>query len=87
MVVRAGSEPVTVSVPPRWRNRVAIGWGNIDATASLRFETCPEASSLEGWNAYAGGFQLRVRSACVPVTFRVGDQSATVRFGVGKRCR
>jgi hypothetical protein len=86
IVIRAGSPPVVVSVPKTWRTRAAIGWGNVDASATVRFETCPDSSSLGGWNPYSGGFQLRARAACVPLTFRVGDRSATVRFGVGKRC-
>ena len=86
LVVRADSPPVTITVPRRWRNRVAIGWGNVDATASLRFQTCPDAPEIEGWNPYSGGFLLKTRSACVPLTFMAGDRSATVRFGVGKRC-
>jgi hypothetical protein len=86
IVVRADSAPVTVTVPSAWRRRAAIGWGNVDAAASLRFATCPDSSSLRGWNPYSGGFLLRARAACVPLTFRVGDRSATVRFGVGKRC-
>lgn len=87
MVVRADSPVVTVSVPPAWRQRVAIGWGNADTRSSLRFESCPDSSSLGGWNPYSGGFQLRTRAACVPLAFTVAGRSATVRFGVGKRCR
>jgi hypothetical protein len=87
LVVRAESPALTISVPRRWRSRVAIGWGNVDSTASLRFPTCPDAPSIEGWNPYSGGFYLRSRTACVPLVFRVGERSATVRFGVGKRCR
>jgi hypothetical protein len=87
MVVRAGSPPVVVSVPPAWRKRVAIGWGNVDAGSSLRFARCPDSSSFGGWNPYAGGFLLKTRSACVPLVFRAGGRTATVRFGVGKRCR
>jgi hypothetical protein len=86
MVVRADSAPVTVAVSGGWRRRAAIGWGNVDAAAGLRFATCPDSSSLGGWNPYSGGFLLRARAACVPLTFRVGGRSATVRFGVGKRC-
>ena len=37
--------------------------------------------------AYAGGFFLRSPSVCVPLIFRVGARSATVRFGIGRRCR
>jgi hypothetical protein len=86
LVVRADSPPVLVSVPARWRERVAIGWGQVDATSSLRIETCPPLSRPEGWNPYSGGFHLRAKAACVPLTFTVGGRSATVRFGVGKRC-
>lgn len=86
LVVRADSPPVLVSVPTRWRTRVAIGWGRADATSSLRIETCPPLSRPEGWNPYSGGFHLRSKAACVPLTFTVAGRSATVRFGLGKRC-
>ena len=46
---------------------------------------CP-VSPPKVWNAYAGGFYLRSRSACVPLKFRVGRRAKTVRFGLGKRC-
>jgi hypothetical protein len=85
LLVRAGSPPVTVSVARAWRDRAAITWGNdTGIVASLRIAGCPGSRSVG--HAYAGGFYLRVRSACVPLTFRVGRRSATVRFGVGRRC-
>jgi hypothetical protein len=87
LVVRADSPPVVVSVPSRWRDRVAISWGNSRIVPALVFGSCPPASGLGDWNAYAGGFYLRSRAACVPLTFRLGSRTATVRFGVGKRCR
>jgi hypothetical protein len=86
LVVRADSPPVRVSVPRRWRTRAAIGWGQVDATSALRIESCPPLSRPEGWNPYSGGFHLRSRAACVPLRFTVAGRSATVRFGVGKRC-
>ena len=86
LIIRAHSQVLMVSVPRRWRNRVTIGWGNVDTASTLRFASCPPSSSLGRWNPYSGGFQLRSRAACVPLTFRVGDRSTTVRFGVGKRC-
>jgi hypothetical protein len=86
LVIRGNSPPVGVSVPARWRSRVAITWGNTPAVGALRFATCG-AGVLDGWNPYAGGFLLRTRSACVPLTFTVGRRSKTVRFGVGRRCR
>ena len=87
LVVRAESPQVSVSVPPAWRTRVAIGWGNVDASSALRIASCPSSSGLGDWNVYAGGFLLRARAACVPLVFRVGHRTATVRFGIGKRCR
>jgi hypothetical protein len=86
LVVRGNSPVVTVSVPSGWRRRAAIGWGGAHAVSSLRIASCPATGAIEGWNPYAGGFYLRARSACVPLTFTVADRSATVRFGVGKRC-
>jgi hypothetical protein len=87
LVVRGNSQPVHVSVPERWRNAAAISWGNAGIASALRFASCPPSSALGEWNPYAGGFLLRSRSACVPLVFRVGDRTATVRFGVGERCR
>ena len=86
LVVRADSPPVRVSVPSRWSKRAAIAWGNAAPASALRFESCPPSSSLGNWNPYSGGFVLRSRSACVPLTFRVGARTATIRFGVGRRC-
>jgi hypothetical protein len=86
LVVRANSPIVHVSVPPAWRRRAAIGWGGPHGVSSLRIASCPSGNALGDWNPYAGGFYLRSRAACVPLTFRVGERSATVRFGVGKRC-
>ena len=83
LVVRAGSGPVTVGVARGWRSRAAIAWGQTPIGPSLRFAGCPPGSG--GW-AYAGGFYLRDRSACVPLVFRIGSRVATVRFGVGRRC-
>ena len=85
LLVRAGTPAVTVSVASAWRYRAAITWGNdTGVVASLRIAGCPGPRSVG--NAYAGGFYLRARSGCVPLTFRVGRRSATVRFGVGRRC-
>ena len=87
IVVRANSPVVHVSVPARWKRRAVIGWGGVQGVSSLRIASCPASSTLPGgWNPYAGGFYLRSRTACVPLTFRVGERGATVRFGIGKRC-
>jgi hypothetical protein len=85
LVVRAGQPAATVTVPRTWRSRAAIIWGNAGSpVSSSRFARCAGRAS-EG-HAYAGGFYLRARRACVPLVFRVGVQTATVRFGVGRRC-
>lgn len=85
LVVRGGRQPVTVTVPRGWRSRVRVGWGNPATPAAVvRFAACP---SSHAWNGYAGGFFLRARSACVPLVFAVGGRRATLRFGLGSRCR
>lgn len=86
LVIRGGSPTVSVTVPKAWRNQAAITWGNnTGIVTALRIAPCP-ASKQAPWNAYAGGFYLRARSACVPLIFRVGQRSATVRFGLGRPC-
>jgi hypothetical protein len=85
MVVRATTEPIDVRVPAKWRGRAAITWGNgRPAASAIRFTPCPDPPDV--WNAYAGGFLLESRSACVPLVFQVGRARSVVRFGVGVRC-
>jgi hypothetical protein len=86
LIVRSGPEPVTVSVPVAWRTRAGITWGNggNGVMSSLRIAGCGTDASRG--NAYAGGFFLHARSACVPLVFSVAGRSATVRFGIGRRC-
>jgi hypothetical protein len=85
LVVRAGSAPARITVPKAWRKRVAITWGNRPGVfSSLRLMGCPGAA---GGNAFAGGFYLRSRSACVPLVFDVEGRRITVRFGLGRTCR
>ena len=83
-MIRAGAPQVTISVPPAWRERAAITWGNTGAVSVLRVASCP--AYLPNWNAYAGGFLLGSRAACVPLVIRVGARTTTARFGVGRRC-
>jgi hypothetical protein len=86
LVIRASGESVVVTVPQRWRDRVAIAWGfgGKGVFGSLRFHGC-NALPSQGF-AYSGGFYLRA-PACIPLTFRVGHRSATAWFGLGRRCR
>jgi hypothetical protein len=83
--VHASRGPVTITVPPAWRTRVAIGWGNnIGTSSTIRITRCPPAPGR--WNFYAGGFFTRSATVCVPLTFRIGARMRTIRFGVGTRC-
>ena len=86
MVVRGGSFAVSVSVPKQWRSRVAITWGGSGVVSSLRFSGCGGGPLFKGWNGYAGGFYLRVASACVPLVFKRGSETTTRHFGIGERC-
>jgi hypothetical protein len=83
--IRAGSRPaVMVSVPKAWRKRVAITWGSTGTVGALRIGRCPPPRTA--WYGYAGGFYIRFPSACVPLIFRVGQRTGTVRFGLGRPC-
>jgi hypothetical protein len=85
-VIRAGGQSVVVSVPPAWQDRAAIAWGygGKGVFTALQFRGCPGLPT-QGF-AYSGGFFLRSPGACLPLTFRVGHRSATIRFGLGRRC-
>jgi hypothetical protein len=83
--IKAGVGPVTVSVATADRDRVAISWGNgLAIVQAQRFTPC--GSSALPWHAYAGGFYLRSRTACIPLVIKVGSRSKTIRVGVGKSC-
>jgi hypothetical protein len=85
LLIRAGSPPVVITVPQSWRHRAAITWGsNAGIVSKLQLGNCPQPRGT--WNAYAGGFYLRSAAACVPLVFRVGQHSRTVRFGIGRHC-
>jgi hypothetical protein len=86
VVVRATAPMITITVPKAWRTRAAIAWGygGTGIHSSLRFTGCGSDPAVG--NAYSGGFYLRAPSACVPLIFRVGGRTTTVRFGVGRRC-
>jgi hypothetical protein len=87
LVIRSSGEPVTISVATAWRRRAAIAWGyggHGEPFRSLRIAGCGSDPTVG--RAYSGGFFLRSRAACVPLVFRVGERSATVRFGLGRRC-
>jgi hypothetical protein len=84
IAVQAGNRPVRVSVPKAWRKRVAISFGVGGPLSEERFEACSPPPTY--WNGYVGGFSVSAPS-CVPLVIQVGNQSRTVRFGIGRRCR
>jgi hypothetical protein len=88
MVIPATGVAVTITVPPAWRQRLAISWGNAQSRvfSSIRLAGCSGSDAKRG-RAFAGGFFLRSRSACVPLVFRVGSRRETVWFGIARRCR
>ena len=52
--IRAGHQPVTITVPNAWRTQAAITWGvNVGIVSALRLPGCPSAPGT--WNGYAGG--------------------------------
>jgi hypothetical protein len=85
IVVKSGTS-VTITVPPAWRNRVGITWGNNVHRVfhTIRIAAC-SAIPKQGF-AYAGGFYLRSPSACAPLVLTVGGRRQTVSFGIGRRC-
>jgi hypothetical protein len=86
LVVRADGQAVSIRVPPGWHGRAGITWGNggNGVLDSLRIAGC-SGGAARGLS-YAGGFYLRSPSACLPLVFRVGRRSETVRFGIGRHC-
>lgn len=88
LIIRSSGESVVVTVPKAWRGRAAIVWGNggNGVFSSLRFEGCKVPSADPRGLAYPGGFYLHSPGACLPLTFRVGHRTATVRFGLGRPC-
>jgi hypothetical protein len=87
IVVRNSGDTVEIGVPRAWRSRAAIAWGyggNGEPFRSVTLVGC--GSDRTRGRAYSGGFYPRSRSACVPLTFRVGKRTRTMRFDLGRRC-
>ena len=82
VLLRASAPPVIVAVPRAWQPRAGIMWGGTTPVATVRFRTCVGS----GWLAFAGGFRLQQRSACVPLHLRVGARRRQIRIGIGRGC-
>jgi len=85
VLIRAGTGPVSVSVPPSWRGRAAITWGSAGQVESLTLTACAQPGDV--WDVFAGGLYLRTNKACVPVQFRLGGHTDTVIYSVGRDCQ
>lgn len=84
ILIRANAGPVSVSVPPLWRGRAAITYGTTPIRSAVVLRACPQPRGM--WDAYAGGIYLRDLTVCVPLVFRLGNRSTTVRLNMAGRC-
>ena len=89
--IRAGTS-FDLVVPPEWRGRLSLGWGNpAQRTTHLKVRGCrwtssPSQGSPPGaWLAFAGGYWVP-RAACVTVLVRAGQRQRRVRIGIGIAC-
>lgn len=84
---RGDGPPVTISVPQRWQDRVAL-FGPPDephyVARTVRLPSCPPRGA---WDTYVSSFYAHSATACVPLQVQVRHQTATVWFGLGRRCR
>ncbi len=89
--VKAGREPVDLTVPRFWRDRVTITWGDsggrqgASVVRILGCEPSPSEEPPNPWWAYPGGFFAR-EPLCLPLVVRVGNRRAFVPVAVGKPC-
>jgi hypothetical protein len=83
--LRNGSGPVTATIPPAWRSRVAISWGNDGFGDTVKFTSCPAV--VPGAYGWTGGFYFNTRGGCVPVIFSSGKTTRRVIFGLGGSCK
>lgn len=84
ILILAGTGPVSVSVPPSWRQQAAVTYGTEGIASSLVLTACRQPAGV--WAGYAGGIYLRTATSCVPLVFAIGNRSITVRFSVAGRC-
>jgi len=79
-------------VPDDWRGRFAVRFGSPgQLTRDLRVPGCRPTHTLnpiresDDWLAYAGGYFVK-DPACIALVVMAGQQTQTVRIGVGASC-
>ena len=82
--IEAGTPMVRISVPEAYRKSVAIEWGLLGPVSAQRFAPCAPPPTY--WNGYVGGIFLKRRSACIPLKIQIGNETTTIRFGIGRHC-
>ena len=86
LVIKTGVK-FTIIVPPNWRDRMRIGWGNTGYTlaTTLHVPGCSSMPAGAEWLVYPGGFWLTA-AACVPLTIETDTGSRSIQVPIGKRC-
>ena len=86
LVIKTGVK-FTIIVPPNWRNRMRIGWGNRGYTlaTTLQVPGCSSTPAGAEWLVYPGGFWLTA-AACVPLTIETDTGTGSIQVPIGKRC-
>ena len=76
-----------IIVPPTWRNRMRIGWGNNGYTlaTTLQVPGCSYTPDGAKWLVYPGGFWLTA-AACVPLTIETTTGTRSIHVPIGKSC-
>lgn len=76
-----------IIVPPTWRNRMRIGWGNngYKLATTLKVPGCSSTPDGAKWLVYPGGFWLTV-AACVPLTIETTTGTRSIHVPIGKSC-
>lgn len=87
IAIRSGMK-FDVLVPPGWRDRMRIGWGNGGYTlaTTMHVPGCSAGPHPEAaWLIYPGGFWLK-EPACVPLIIQTDTETATIDVPVGTDC-
>ena len=86
LVIKTGVK-FDIIVPPTWRNRMRIGWGNngYSLATTLQVPGCSSTRPGAEWLVYPGGFWLTV-AACVPLTIETDTGTRSIQVPIGKRC-